>query len=305
MAVDYHSYGRWTFATYNIFKYNAQGGGDELYGVEPIMYYIKNAALNFNYLAILALLVLPVCMIRRICGHPLPTPFITLTGSLYMWLAMVVPRPHKEERFLFPIYAIVCLSAVVVVEQVCLTVMGPTRRPYWMMLLIPSSLLGMSRTMALSRYYTSPLAVYASIPSTARGLVCTCGEWYRFPSSFMLPNDTRLAFVKSSFTGQLPKQFQSTRIGTNFNDANTEEMDRYVLLSECAYVVELEGPDASSSSSCTMQMMDDAERWTKVASYPFLDAAQTSSLHRVLYIPYLHERSKAVHYHSYSLYQQN
>lgn len=298
MAVDYRCYGQLTLATYNIFRYNAQGGGDELYGVEPVLYYIKNAALNFNYLAALALLILPVCMLRRICGHPLPTPFITLTGSLYMWLAMVVPRPHKEERFLFPIYAIVCLSAVVVVEQLWLTVVGKTRRPYWMLLLIPSSLLGVSRTMALSRYYTAPLAVYGSIAPTATGLVCTCGEWYRFPSSFMLPSDTRLAFVKSSFTGQLPKQFESTKVGNNFNDANTEETDRYVALSECAYVVELDEPGAS----CTMQMN---EGWTKVASYPYLDAAQTSSLHRVLYIPHLHERSKAVHYNSYSLYKQN
>lgn len=311
MMIDYQHYGRWTMATYNIFSYNAQGGGDELYGVEPISYYIKNAMLNFNYMAGLALLVLPVCSLRRLVGHALPTPLVTMTASLYGWLAVVGHRPHKEERFLFPCYAIACLSAVLVVEQLWKTVLGRASsstgwsRPYWILLLIPSCLLGISRTMALSKYYTAPLALYAAIPPNARGLVCTCGEWYRFPSSFLLPPDTRLAFVKSSFTGQLPKQFdvEGSKVGTMFNDANREEMDRYVQVQDCDYVVELE--ETRGSSSCIVAMNKSHVMWNKMASFNYLDAAQTSSLHRVLYLPYHHERSEGITYLSYSLFKNS
>jgi alpha-1,2-mannosyltransferase len=300
MCIDFTHYGRWTSATYNIFRYNARGGGDELYGVEPISYYIKNALLNINYMAGLSLIVLPVCFYRRNLGSPLPTPLVTLTASLYFWLAIVVPRPHKEERFLFPIYAIAILSAVVVLEQLWLSVKG--RRTIWFLALLPSSMIGVSRTMALAKYYTSPLDVYAAIPSTATGSVCTCGEWYRFPSSFMLPPETRLAFSKSSFTGQLPKPFEAegSRAGTNFNDANREEQDRYVNVKECAYVVEMDEVGAS----CVVAMEQSHTVWTKIVSHQYLDAEHTSILHRILYLPFLHERFGSVMYHSYSLYKQ-
>ena len=300
MCIDFSHYGRWTSATYNIFQYNAQGGGDELYGVEPTAYYIKNALLNMNYMAGLALLVLPVCFYRRILRFPLPTPLVTLTASLYFWLAIVVPRPHKEERFLFPIYAIAIFSAVVVLEQLLLTVQG--RRSFLILALLPSSLIGISRTMALSKYYASPIDVYAAIPTMATGLVCTCGEWYRFPSSFMLPPKMQLAFVKSSFTGQLPKAFEAegSRVGANFNDANGEEQDRYVNVKDCDYVVEMDEVGAS----CVSAMEQSHILWTKLVSYHYLDAEQTSSLHRVLYLPFLHERFGRVRYHSYSLYKQ-
>jgi alpha-1,2-mannosyltransferase len=73
--------------------------------------------------------------------------------------------------------------------------------------LLPSCLISQSRTMALSKYYTSPLKVFASLPVTSQGLVCTCGEWYRFPSSYYLPEGFQLGFLPSSFSGQLPKYF--------------------------------------------------------------------------------------------------
>eukprot|EP00531_Pseudo-nitzschia_arenysensis_P005771 CAMPEP_0116129956 /NCGR_PEP_ID=MMETSP0329-20121206/8200_1 /TAXON_ID=697910 /ORGANISM="Pseudo-nitzschia arenysensis, Strain B593" /LENGTH=78 /DNA_ID=CAMNT_0003624257 /DNA_START=232 /DNA_END=465 /DNA_ORIENTATION=- len=52
MLVDYHFYGRLVSPSLNILVYNTQAGGDELYGVEPLSYYIKNLLLNFNYVAI-------------------------------------------------------------------------------------------------------------------------------------------------------------------------------------------------------------------------------------------------------------
>ena len=49
MTIDYYYYGRIVSPIWNIFVYNATAGGDELYGVEPLSYYIKNLLLNFNF----------------------------------------------------------------------------------------------------------------------------------------------------------------------------------------------------------------------------------------------------------------
>ncbi len=34
-----------------------------------------------------------------------------LAAPLFVWLAIFVPQPHKEERFLFPVYPLVALAA--------------------------------------------------------------------------------------------------------------------------------------------------------------------------------------------------
>lgn len=305
MWVDYRHYGTVASATFNIFRYNAQGGGDELYGIEPLSYYVKNLALNFNYVALLAILFLPLSALLRRCGRPLPTSLIVIVTSLYLWLSIVIPRPHKEERFLFPIYPALVLAAVVVVQQVWdATYIGrcfgkERGRHLWIVLLLPSCLISQSRTMALSKYYTSPLKVFASLPVTSQGLVCTCGEWYRFPSSYYLPEGFQLGFLPSSFSGQLPKYFDmenGSRTGYTFNDANKEELDRYVNPNDCDYIVELE---TSSDSEC-LKVMNPSDEWTKLVDEPYLNTADTSSLHRILYLPILNKAA----YNSYSLYSR-
>lgn len=305
MLLDYQQYGKWTSAILNIFRYNAQSGGDELYGIEPASFYFKNLSLNFNYVAILGMLFLPLSMLLRFCKRPLPTSLIVLVAPLYLWLAIVVPRPHKEERFLFPIYPALVLAAVLVVQQVwnavCLGQRSKAhawRQNLWILCLLPSCLISQSRSMALSKYYTAPLKVFAALPVSTPGLVCTCGEWYRFPSSYYLPQGYQLGFLPSSFSGQLPKAFgpEGSRAGSNFNDANKEEHDRYVDPDSCDYVVELE---SSADADCLAVMSKSSSvEWTKLVNEPFLNAQETASLHRILYIPFLH---KAV-YSSYSLY---
>ncbi|KAI2507789.1 Alg9-like mannosyltransferase family [Fragilaria crotonensis] len=151
--------------------------------------------------------------------------------------------------------------------------------------------------MALSKYYTAPLKVLAALPVSAPGVVCTCGEWYRFPSSYYLPEGYQLAFLPSSFSGQLPKYFEAegSRAGSNFNDVNREEQDRYVNPESCDYIFELEtSPDAD----CLKVMMGSSAEWTKLVDVPFLNAKETAILHRILYVPFLHKGE----YNSYSLY---
>ena len=51
MTIDYMHYGRIVSPVWNILMYNTKAGGDELYGIEPFSYYVKNLFLNLNYVA--------------------------------------------------------------------------------------------------------------------------------------------------------------------------------------------------------------------------------------------------------------
>lgn len=196
MYIDFHQYGKWTSPTLNIFQYNAQGGGDELYGTEPFSYYVKNLLLNFNYIPLIAVIGFwPLSLYRRYTQKPFSVTLVVLVSSLYLWLTIVGKRPHKEERFLFPIYPTLCVAAVVVVEDLWRMMWWKTeekeknakhtlrfffRRYGWVLLLLPSCVISYSRIWALHLYYTAPTRIYAELnllPSNQETFVCTCGEW--------------------------------------------------------------------------------------------------------------------------------
>jgi alpha-1,2-mannosyltransferase len=316
MLMDHHFYGKWTSPTWNIFVYNAAGGGDELYGVEPLSYYLKNLTLNLNGVAPLGVpaLVLSYFSQRRCIER------VTILSPLWLWMAMTFPRPHKEERFLVAIYPVLCFGAVFTVDAV-LNAVGRVvgsmsrhkelsqrqRGALFAFVFIPMALLSLCRTVALSRYYTAPLHIYARLSKELTVkypydeiMICTCGEWHRFPGSFFLPDNARIGFLPSSFKGQLPQPFSlhgSKAAGQSilgpFNDQNKEETSRYVGADDCTWVVDLVDSDCAPEG---MQV---------VARVPFLDSARTSTLHRTLYIPWLHERAVhqgQVHYLDYAAY---
>ena len=314
MVIDYNHYdGQWLSPTANILLYNTKEGGDELYGVEPASYYLKNLLLNFSYTALLGLVSLPVASIMRFVGRPWQVPLvISCVGPLYLWLSIVVPRPHKEERFLFAIYPALAACAAMTCEQIWILTFGRCIKKekfqsLWILLLVPACLMCISRTMALSKYYTAPLSVYSTLAQQQQvatkdaSLVCTCGEWHRFPSSFYLPPNFQLGFLPSSFTGQLPKAFGSSGA---FNDENKEEKDRYVSVEQCAFIVEL---DQGDDPECLRYIHEKKQNWNQIARVSYLDAAKTSTLHRILYLPGLHEKAVSngsVQYNDYLVYQQ-
>ena len=356
MGIDYYFYGKLVSPIWNIFAYNAQSGGDELYGVEPLSYYVKNLLLNFNLAAILGIISLPM-----ICFKKLVNRFTTQTMNddsssyktsslevlvlvpMYTWMAIVLPRAHKEERFLFPIYPALCFGAALtmreilhmatkVINSILKRQENDKQRKRNINLLLGlallhlSAIISISRSFALHHNYAAPLDIYRdffTLASPAPGIlgesasayVCTAGEWYRFPSSFFLPENYQLGFLKSSFTGQLPQPF--TRNGSKensmivqagkFNDMNKEEMDRYIDISKCSYVIELVPPLSELDSTidkpeCLQYMESDSSEssWIKVASRNYLDAESTPFLHRILYIPF--GRDDKVVFKGYNLY---
>lgn len=385
--IDYQYYGqqRIVFPNWNIFTYNAKSGGDELYGIEPLSYYIRNLLLNFNYTAILGIVSLPLLlMIRIVARRPLrrrgglDVAWVLL--PMYLWMGIVFPRPHKEERFLFPIYPMLCLGVAVTLRELMYLFTShvytswPNNSPlkktkttqgddvveqsnkndgrgYLLLglaLLLPSAIISTSRSMALYHNYAAPLAVYrdlfyhaSSVPVQTNNnadaqqqqqqmktsYICTAGEWHRYPSSFFLPPNYQLGYLKSSFNGQLPQPF--TKFGSKqtsldiqsglFNNVNGEEMDRYVDISVCSYIVELVpfgvSDNSSSSSSndrqgdevvapeCLQYMETDTSggSWRLLISREYLDVKNTSLIHRILYIPWS-RRSDQITYNRYNVY---
>lgn len=91
------------------------------------------------------------------------------------------------------------------------------------------ALISVSRITALATRYRAPQRVYSALwkerapdqlvnlnylqesypyDASVRDInLCVGKEWHRFPSSYFLPNDVRLQYIKSDFEGMLPKHF--------------------------------------------------------------------------------------------------
>lgn len=155
--------------------------------------------------------------------------------------------------------------------------------------------------------------------------MCVGQEWYRFPSSFFLPDVTcpaaasvsrlphatpggyaELRFFRDGFGGQLPAQFtlvNGTRSrGGEFNDLNAEIMERFVPIDTCDIIVDLwlaQGRGVSDAKpwlpyaapvevGALAKPVPAHDDWLVVASYPFLDADVTPSWLRAAYLPWTH-----------------
>lgn len=134
VAIDSWAYGRLVFPNLNIVLYNvfsrSSATGPEIYGTEPVTFYLANLFLNFNYLLPLALLSLPALAItykfdfRRLgtsqqavkAGESSPYTLLVLRlAPFYLWLGTMSLQAHKEERFMYPLYPLLCLNAAVTI----------------------------------------------------------------------------------------------------------------------------------------------------------------------------------------------
>lgn len=128
VALDSLYYGKLTIVPWNIVRYNIfpdSSRGPTLYGTEPPTFYIFNLLLNFNVLVPLALLSLPVLAItsrvdkKRLGDKPPPgqsSPYTLLAmrlAPLYVWIGILSKQAHKEERFMYPVYTLLCFNAAV------------------------------------------------------------------------------------------------------------------------------------------------------------------------------------------------
>lgn len=328
LGVNWHFYRRLVLPAWQIVEYNVLSNETDstLYGTEPWSFYALNLALNFNVAAVLAAPAPLLAGLFPLSASSAPRTsklqLLAYLSPLYVWLAIMFAQSHKEERFLSPVYPLVCLAAAVTLSAA----VARLQRVRALAALLVYGVLGLYTLLSASRVasnvlnYSAPLRVYQHLhahvlPTAARSALhshthleprvnlCVGKEWYRFPSSFFVPtNATRVQFVKSAFAGQLPKPFAAhanatSVVPTHMNNRNEEEPSRYVPLEACDYFVDLNLPTQQEA-----RLWEDPATWTLVHSEPFLLAEASASPYRSFYVPLL--TPQHVQYADYAVYKR-
>lgn len=326
--VDMGFYGRPVVAGLNIVLYNvlSEATSSELYGTEPWTFYFVNGALNLSVAFVLGMLG-PAVALGKWAGGGSAAPLLYLS-PLAVWIAIFFPQAHKEERFLFPVYPLICLAGastlVWVTEGVCEAVerAAPSlKRPTQAVRsLVPGGvftvfcLFSVSRTIATHRGYHAPLDVYREVSrlnvSATGTRICVGKEWYRFTGSFFLPKPhseggcATLEFIKSGYDGLLPKPFAAVNgtsmIPTAMNNVNQEEPSRYIPQASCDYIVDRDNGEVAEFEP---RFTAASSEWDRVLCRPFLDSGRTPALYRAFYIPMLSESHTV--YTEYCLLKRN
>ena len=116
VMIDYVFYKKWTIVPLNIVLYNifsGPGRGPDIYGTEPFYFYIFNCLLNFNFaflfaLSSLPMLILSFTMDKKRLLNVFPVMFVL--SFFYIWFMIFTLQPHKEERFMYVVYPILCVN---------------------------------------------------------------------------------------------------------------------------------------------------------------------------------------------------
>ncbi|XP_071493937.1 alpha-1,2-mannosyltransferase ALG9-like [Diadema antillarum] len=318
VLIDTYMYGKLVIAPLNIVLYNVfSEHGPDLYGVESWTFYFLNGFLNFNIVFPLALIALPLAMFvnwvsnSSVVGNKKAIPLWLTMSSVYIWCLIFFTRPHKEERFLFPVYPLICLGGGVAVsagQKLYHRIFTPHLSQHYTyssnhLALAFSFLFGtlsLLRSGMLFYAYHAPLDLYPQLGAIAGSPeihtlssdkvvnVCVGKEWYRFPSSFFLPDNWRLQFIESEFRGQLPKPYSlgpdaTVIIPSDMNDLNKEETSRYIDISKCHYLIDLDLPKESPREPRYSNRTDE---WQIIANQGFMDASISSyKFCRAFYIP--------------------
>ncbi|KAJ8903454.1 hypothetical protein NDN08_004561 [Rhodosorus marinus] len=94
-----------------------KGAGSEIFGVEDWTYYALNLVLNFNVASAFACLSPALWLLQslglKIWSLPQAFSRVIFLSPCWIWLAIFCSVPHKEERFLAPIYPFLLLTAAV------------------------------------------------------------------------------------------------------------------------------------------------------------------------------------------------
>jgi len=323
----------------NIVWYNViaarDGKGPNIYGTEPWHFYLRNLILNFNLWFLLALASMPLLLFQQFTRRQTATKQSWIRGVVflspfYLWLTIFTLQPHKEERFMYPAYPALALNAAVGMHLL-LTHLGSTT-PASLVGRVPVKVrfalvglffmgavnLGIWRTLGTITAYGAPLSVYKPLnqPGVARDgdTVCLGKEWYRFPSSFHLPDGVKAKFVRSEFKGLLPGEFSEAGIGfglfpgahlvpIGMNDENIEDPGKYVSpshgiyhnlrhvliilqtqVAHCSFMVDSSFPSVAPTSLEPDYIHDD-ENWEKLSCEPFLDTSRTGIIGRLGWVP--------------------
>jgi alpha-1,2-mannosyltransferase len=203
VVIDSLHYGKLTLASFNIVMYNVLSGskGPELYGTEPWTFYPFNLLLNFNVVFIASCALLPIVLMIKLFNFivylremtevkdsaaqstvVVKSYHIVILCILCLWYLIFLPQKHKEERFMFPIYPVICLSAALTLDlmnQVFGCLEDKTRNVFllgkvnWsslclnltLLLILMSGVFSVSRGITLFKGFHAPFDVYTKVES--------------------------------------------------------------------------------------------------------------------------------------------
>lgn len=237
-------------------------------------------------------------------------------APLYLWLLVFFPQPHKEERFLFPIYPMITLCGAITVDVFqrlfyrikylivsSKIAVGSHYLDHTMFIaifvMLLSTLLGLSRVFSLYRNYHAPMDIFMELNQFTTSQeyrgdriynVCIGKDWHRYPGSFFLPpNNFRLRFLKSEFRGMLPFYYADGENGTQilhpyFNDKNNEDERSYFNYNNCDFLVYFDEGKYTELEPNYSKFIKD---WTTYKTLPFLIQDNSHKLFRAFYIPFL------------------
>eukprot|EP00026_Physarum_polycephalum_P005805 Phypoly_transcript_05843.p1 GENE.Phypoly_transcript_05843~~Phypoly_transcript_05843.p1 ORF type:complete len:617 (+),score=73.87 Phypoly_transcript_05843:224-1852(+) len=222
LFVDYLHYHKFVVALWNITVYNSGGGDSVLYGVEPWYFYLLNGFLNFNIVFVLFLVSFPLVAFYAITNPRHYGQYAAYLLGAFLWIGFLSMLPHKEERFLYPMYPLVCLGAALAIYFVAQTIMKTSSKLHrlrfhrtanfagsllglaMLAVIFGSMALSVSRTIGQHRYYHAPMEIWQHLSDTELASgdeskmlystntkvinICVGKEWYRFPSHFFIPN---------------------------------------------------------------------------------------------------------------------
>ncbi|KAF2670958.1 mannosyl transferase [Microthyrium microscopicum] len=326
-GIDIRLYDKVLSVPWNIVAYNVFGGsskGPDIYGTETWHWYIQNLLINYHGWFLLAL-VSPVAIVIaqnpswfniRPVSKLFTGTLLTYTFPMFLWLAIFTLQPHKEERFMYPIYPLIAFNAAITFHFALQVIGNPPQkgllaRPLWILTKVPASLkliitigtliglifISTLRTAGMVSGYSAPLKVYSPLEQIAQpgDTVCLGKEWYRFPSSYFLPQRVKAKFIKSAFSGLLPGEFNEIQDGrsgyvgartipTGMNDENVEDLGKYTDISKCNFVVDSYFP-SSEPSDLEPNYVHDTKTWEQVKCEPFLDNGATSLIGRLIWTP--------------------
>ncbi|XP_004529182.1 alpha-1,2-mannosyltransferase ALG9 [Ceratitis capitata] len=320
VLIDSNYYGKFVVAPLNLVIYNVfTSHGPNIFGTEPWTYYVINGFLNFNIVWLFSLvtpivLVLDHFVVPAKFKSTLNFPRYLSLAPLYVWLLVFFPQPHKEERFLFPIYPLISLCGAITVDvfqrlfyrlksifKSKLT-SGSHYLDHSMFIAISvmlvSTLLGLSRVFSLYRNYHAPMDIVMELNQFAYSQeyqddriynICIGKDWYRYPGSFFLPsNNFRLRFLKSEFRGMLPVYYSNEENGTKvvhpyFNDINQEDERTYFNYNNCDFLIYF---DEGKYTALEPNYAKYSKEWTILKSLPFLIQEKSHKLFRAFYIPF-------------------
>ncbi|PQP93085.1 dol-P-Man:Man(6)GlcNAc(2)-PP-Dol alpha-1 2-mannosyltransferase [Prunus yedoensis var. nudiflora] len=234
---------------------------------------------------------------------------LIVVSPIYIWLVFMSLQPHKEERFLYPIYPLICVAASAVIESFPdvfrsdydsqgnspMVMTAKILRPVVLGLILCAS---HARTFSVINGYSAPLEVYKLLEdhdNAGTGSVLCVevnGTVSRRPFLFLIMLEKFVGLMMGSgdfFPSHLILPWVELHQPHCILTIRTKLLTTNIFLQlrdleQCTFLVELQlsRPFPSRGS--------DLSTWRVIGALPYLDRELSPAKYRSFFIPYLWQR---------------